>query len=206
MPNSVFRVFLVDPDPVNRANLRSGLGREPAIRIIGEAGGHVRAVFLTAQLQPDIVLLNVALEREVRVPVTSRIRTVAPRARVLILADRNAGRDCIHAILAGARGVCLSTTPPAILAEAIRAIGRGETWVDTDMPLYGHARRTLRITPAERQMLKAISAGKTNQEIALDFGLSEQTIKNKLSLIYRKLQVSNRTEAVHRALQLDLIG
>ncbi|MCZ7567218.1 MAG: response regulator transcription factor [Ardenticatenaceae bacterium] len=200
------RVLLADPDPATRTNLRRGLNQCPDIHVIGESESDERAVFLVAQLQPDVVLLTTWLERTGRISLTSRITAIAPQTHILVLADPGAGADCASAILAGAHGACLRTSPPTTVAQAIRALARGETWIDDDIPLYVYTQRTLRISPIERRMLKAVAIGMTNYEIARDLGLRPQTIKNKLSLLYRKLQVSNRTEAVRRALQLDLIS
>lgn len=206
MIDTVLRVFLADPHRATRETLCDGLKQYHDIRIIGEGGSDERIVFLITQLQPDVVLINNAFKRAGGVSLTTRISMVVPQTYILILAAPSMGRDCAAAILAGAHGVCRNTAPPATVAAAIRAVAHGDTWIDIDFPLSPHIQRTLRITAVERQMLKAVSRGETNYEIARTLGLSQQTIKNKLSLLYRKLQVSNRTEAVRRALQLDLIS
>lgn len=200
------RVVLVDDSEVVRMGLRSLLGAEPAVEIIGEAGSVAAAVELCARLRPDVVLLDIRLPDGTGIDACRQILLRAHETRVLILTSVVDDLLVGNAIRAGAHGYLLKEIDGRGLVQAIFDVAAGRSILDPAatarvMQLVkseagGAARDPLAgLSPQERRVLALVAKGCTNKEAAVTMGLTEKTVKNYLSTVFEKLHVTRRSQA-----------
>jgi DNA-binding NarL/FixJ family response regulator len=206
----VLRVLTADDHPTFRAGLRAVLAAAPDLELVGEAGTGREALALTAQLRPDVVVMDVQMPDLDGIETTRRLVTTAPAARVLIVTMFEDDATVFRAMRAGARGYVLKGASFDELLRAIRAVGHGEALFGP-----GVAERLLdwfaaapppvepdafpELSPREREVLELLTHGRRNQEIAAALFLSPKTVRNLVSSILAKLQVSDRAQAALRA-------
>ncbi len=211
------RILLVADIALFRAGLRSVLEHEPDLLVCDEAsdlGSTMRAV---RDKQPDVILLDLHLPMQSGVQVAQQILTDNPDARIIALIG-SPDRDTVTRVLqAGVRGYLMKDTHVSELVEAIRCVANGGAVIAPPiaMQVLSEYRRLTtqnngdcenRFSARDLAMLRSLAQGAGNRDIAQRMFLSEQTVKNELSDIYRRLGVENRTEAVATALRLGLIS
>jgi two-component system response regulator DevR len=202
------KVLLVDDHHIVRAGLRTIVSRA-GIEIVGEAGTAAAAIEEAARLEPDVVLMDVRLPDGSGVTACREIRAANPRIRVLFLSAFRDDNALLATAFASASGYLLKEIGAEHLIQAIRAVASGLSVlgpgvVHTVMGHMGTA-GTVSEDPAgeplsnqQRRVLTLVADGKTNKEIAAAMGLSPKTVKNYLSIVFEKLQVRRRSEAVAR--------
>jgi DNA-binding NarL/FixJ family response regulator len=198
------RLLLVDDHEVVRLGLRALFERTGRIEVIGEAGTMADAVTKAAKLKPDVVLLDFRLPDGSGVEACREIRADCPDTRVLFLtsfADENA---VLSAVLGGAGGYLLKEIGGEALIRAIEAVAGGQSILDSAItkPVLARIRALSTSTsesevlsPQEQKVLALVAEGKTNKEIAAALKLSDKTVKNYLSHVFQKLQISRRSQA-----------
>ena len=202
------KVLLVDDHHIVRAGLRTIISRA-GIEIVGEAGTAAAAIEEAARLEPDVVLMDVRLPDGSGVTACREIRAANPRIRVLFLSAFKDDSALLATAFASASGYLLKEIGAEHLIQAIRAVASGLSVLGPGVvhTVMGHMRTTGTVSevPAgeplsnqQRRVLTLVADGKTNKEIAAAMGLSPKTVKNYLSTVYEKLQVSRRSEAVAR--------
>ena len=199
------RVLIVDDHEVVRLGLKTLLADHPDFVVVGEAENGYQAVRLALERDPDVVIMDVRMPGMSGIEACREIRARRPRIRVLMLTSYAEDELLTEAMRVGACGYVLKRVGSAYLVEALRAVARGETPIDPAMTarlLSGAGRRhneELRLveslTSREREILAHIAQGETNREIAAHLGLSEKTVRNYVSLLLQKLNLSNRAEA-----------
>jgi two-component system nitrate/nitrite response regulator NarL len=212
------RILIADDHPIFRDGLRRLLEAEPGFQVVGEAADGGQAVALTRRLKPDVLLLDLAMPHVPGMEALRELASTQTPVRILLLAAAVEHGQIIEALQLGARGVVLKEAATEILLKSIRAVMAGQYWVGhesvTDLvrtlreltPAPGEEarRKTYGLTGREREIVSAILAGYTNNDIAQRFSISEQTVKHHLSNIFDKLGVSTRLElalfAVHHHL------
>ncbi|HVU23335.1 MAG TPA: response regulator transcription factor [Opitutus sp.] len=203
-PSTRIRLVLVDDSEVVRAGLRALLGSDPSLEIAGEAGNVADGVALCARLRPDVALLDIRLPDGTGLDACRRILAQRPDSRVLILTSVADDKLVREAIQAGAHGYLLKEIDARGLVQAIRDVAAGKSILDPAVTARileaiksGGVSRTLlaALSPQENRVLALIAEGCTNKEVGARLGLSEKTVKNYLSTIFEKLQVSRRGEA-----------
>ncbi len=200
-------VLLVDDHAVVREGLKMVLGRDPQIRIMGEAGTAQEAVSEARRIKPDVVLMDIRLPDGDGVQACGDILEQCPQARVLFLTSFSEDETVLAAILAGAHGYLIKEIGVDTLVDSIKRVAGGESildqaatqrvlsWVKTHgISSPGSGREPL--SPQEQRIVALVAEGKTNKEIAADLRLSPKTVKNYLSTIFQKLQITRRTQAV----------
>lgn len=207
----MIRVLVVDDHPVVRHGLIAMLRWEADIEVVGEAGDGAAAVTLIDTLRPDVVLLDLRMPRLSGVEVMRQIRPKLPAVRFLVLTTYDTDEYLAPALAAGAQGYLLKDALPEDLAEAVRAIARGGAALEPGIAAWvlkrmQHTEETEPLSTREHDVLRLLVAGASNKQIALQLGLSENTIKSHLSNIFAKLHVQSRAEAVAVALQRGLIS
>ena len=203
------RVLIADDQELVRVGLRTMLKDEPDLLIVSESGSLTDMVSETQRVQPDIVLLQYRLADGPGSEVYQALFKANPEARVIALSLENTGTAFRHAIEAGANGYLLVGVTRQELLRAIRAVARGNSYIDTEAIHHGfaalrgreeavpfdHGLRLPHVSPRERQILPFLSEGKTNKEIAVELSLSDKTVKNYLAHMFKKLRVRNRAHA-----------
>ncbi|RKS10554.1 LuxR family two component transcriptional regulator [Nocardiopsis sp. Huas11] len=205
-------VLLVDDHPVVREGIRGMLGAEADLTVVGDAASGPEAVARTADLRPDVVLMDLRMPGGDGVAATERISARFPGTHVLVLTTYDTDSDILRAVEAGATGYLLKDTPRAELAAAVRAAARGETVLSGRVAgalLTGMRRRSAPESPAlssrEAQILRLAADGRTNAAIASALHISPTTVKTHLARAYDKLGVGDRTSAVTQALRRGLL-
>ncbi len=205
------RTLIADDHPHFRDGLRALLLSAPDIEVVGEAGDGEDAVKLAAELQPDVVLMDLNMPGMGGIEATRRILHTSPHISVLIISMYEDDDSVFAALKAGARGYLLKGALKAEILRAIRAVTSGEA-------IFGPAiaRRLMQyfsapprpdvpreafpeLTDREREILELIARHETNPEIARLLHLSQKTVRNHVSNIFTKLQVSDRAQAIIRA-------
>ncbi|MEU1902119.1 response regulator transcription factor [Nocardiopsis dassonvillei] len=207
----MIRVLLVDDHPVVREGIRGMLAAEADLTVVGEAASGPEAVVRTAELEPDVVLMDLRMPGGDGVEATGRISAERPGAHVLVLTTYDTDADILRAVEAGATGYLLKDTPRAELAEAVRAAARGETVLTgrlagrlfTGMRRRGEPAAVL--SPREVEVLRLASEGRTNTAIGRALHISATTVKTHLMRVYDKLGVGDRTSAVSQAIRRGLL-
>jgi DNA-binding NarL/FixJ family response regulator len=204
------RLLLVDDQALIRAGFRMILEETDDIDIVGEAADGAEAVRRTAELGPDVILMDVRMPGVDGIEATRRIVARDPAARVLILTTFDLDEYAFAALRAGASGFVLKDVPVDELTRAIRAVANGDAVVSprvtrrlldvyaTRLPdLPGEQPPVLdRLTPREREVLREVAAGLSNTEIAGKLVVSETTVKTHVGSILAKLNLRNRVQAV----------
>jgi DNA-binding NarL/FixJ family response regulator len=208
------RVLIVDSQTVSRAGLRRLLESYPDLEIVGEAGDSVQAVSETAELLPQIVLLEAQLPDNQSLETLRQVRQLNGDIHVLLLAGQEDETLLYEALRAGAGGYILKSIAPDELAQAVRAVARGDIHLRPQLAARlltrsGSAARGERalesLTSREREVLQLLARGLRNKEIAARLFVSERTVNFHLANIYAKLRVSGRTEALSKALEQGLL-
>lgn len=216
----MIKVLIADDHLVVREGLQLILNTEPDIEVIGEAKDGAQAVRLVAELQPDVVLMDLRMPGMDGLEAITHIHARWPELAIVILTTYNEDDLMIRGLQAGARGFLLKDTGRKTLFNSIRAAARGETLLQPEIlarvlahtnaapPAATPANKTssgLDLTDRELEVLTAVAGGSRNKEIALQLGVSERTIKAHLTNIYNKLGVDSRAAAVSVAIQRGLI-
>ncbi len=200
------RILIVDDSEVVRVGLRTLLGVEATIDVVGEAGTVAAGVKAGRKLKPDVVLLDVRLPDGTGIEACRQILEASPDTRVLILTSVIEHATVDDAIRAGAHGYLLKEIDGRGLVNAIRDVAAGQSILDPAitarvLQLVKSGQRPggrdplSLLSPQERRVLALIAEGCTNKDVAARLGLSEKTVRNYLSTIFEKLHVSRRAEA-----------
>lgn len=200
------RIMLVDDHPAFRKGLAALLGSEPDLEVVAESGDGHEALALYRQKRPDVVLMDLRLPGLGGVEATLAIRQEFPDARVIVLTTFDLDEDIYRAIQSGAKSYLLKDASEEELAATIRAVHAGEQ----KLPLKVAARLAARqqrpeLIGRELEVLRFLAKGRSNKEIAVAVGLSEDTIKAHLKTLFAKLAVKSRTEAAIVAIHLGIV-
>lgn len=207
------RVLIADDHRLFRQGLRQICETVGRMQVIGEAENGNEAVELARQLQPDVILMDIQMPALDGVEATRLITEHNPSARVIILTMYKQDQYVFEAIKAGARGYLLKDIDERELVEAVQAVHRGEALINPALAarLLDEFRRLSQaaagagdvepLTPGEMDVLRLVAQGADNKTIAGRLAISEKTVANRLSEIYQKLHVANRTQAALLALR-----
>jgi DNA-binding NarL/FixJ family response regulator len=207
------RVLIVDDHAVVRAGLRRVLDAEPDIETVAEAGDVARAVFEAIEHKPDVVLMDVVMPGKSGIEGLPTVLQAVPDARVLVLSMQDDPRYVREAFEAGASGYVLKEAADTDVVGAVRAVAAGERYVQ---PVLGarlvqaeaEERRRAEEDPLsdrEREVLRLLALGHTNQEIAKSLYISVRTAETHRAHIMQKLCLSSRAELVRYALSRGLL-
>jgi DNA-binding NarL/FixJ family response regulator len=219
MMSEQIRILLVDDQKLMREGLRILLELESDLAIVGEAIEGQAALDGYADLQPDVVLMDVRMPGMDGVEATWRLRERWPEARIIILTTFDDDEYVFEGLRAGARGYLLKDVSGHDLAEAVRTVAAGGALIEPSVARRVVAEFARMAPPArasgaglpeplsdrEREILKLLAQGLSNREIAARLSLAQGTVKNYVTTILQKLGARDRTQAALRARELGLI-
>ncbi len=219
-PDLTTKILLVDDHALFRMGMRQILEREPDFDIVGEAENPRDAFTLTTEMSPDIVLLDLSLPPPGGIETTQRIKREVPSIGIVALAVAEDEDQLFEAIKAGAAAFLLKDINPDDLVTIIRRVRAGEYLINDkvfsrpsvasrvlkefrELAVYGQEATPIfaPLSPREVEILDNIAKGMTNKQVAYALTISEQTVKNHMSSILRKLSVNDRTQAVVYAMK-----
>ncbi len=206
------RVMIADDHRLFRVGLRQVCETLGGFQVVGEAEHGRQAVELAQHVQPDVILMDINMPILDGVAATRLIAEVVPTARVIMLTIHRQDRHVFDAIKAGARGYLLKDVDEQDLIDAIRAVHQGAALINGELAtqVLDEFRRLSqaadqadldRLTPIELEILRRVAHGDDNKTIAEQLDLTENTVAKRLSDIYQKLHVANRTQAALTALR-----
>jgi DNA-binding NarL/FixJ family response regulator len=209
------RVLLADDHAVVRAGICQFLEQAPDIRVIAEAEDGDLACTLIGELKPDVAVLDIQMPNRSGIEVTRWVRANYREVGVLVLTAYDDDPYVMAVLQAGANGYVLKTAAPAEIVQAVRDVNEGRSALDPTIAhkLMAHvAGRSApqteyeALTDRELEVLKLAGKGFTNKAIGVQLGISDRTVQGHLAKTYGKLQANSRTEAVMRAVSLELIS
>ena len=219
-PAEKTKILIVDDHALFRVGIRSVLEREPDLEIVGEADDPRSALVAALETSPDIILMDLSLPAPGGIEATRRIKRELPSAGIIILASDEDEEALFQAIRAGAAAFILKNVGPDDLVTIIRRVSDGEFLINDkvfakpavasrvlkefrELAVYGQEAAPIfsPLSPREVQILDNIAQGMTNKQVAYALSISEQTVKNHMSSILRKLSVNDRTQAVVYAMR-----
>jgi DNA-binding NarL/FixJ family response regulator len=210
------RILIADDHAILREGVRALLATADDIEVVGEAADGREAIDLAQQLEPDLILMDVAMPGLGGLEATLEIRRRVPRAKIVVLSQYGEPEYVRRFLKAGVSGYVLKKAAGAELVAAIRAVMRGGLVLDpevartalqdTGAPDDGEAPDAYEsLTDREKQVLKLVAEGHTNKDIAGLLGISVKTAMSHREHVMLKLQVHNRTELVRFALRHGVI-
>ncbi|MBU4489128.1 MAG: response regulator transcription factor [Actinobacteria bacterium] len=208
------KVMIVDDHNLVREGLKAVFAQRIEIEIIAESGSGEEAVEIAAEIEPDVILMDVSMPGMNGIQATRLIREANPEVKIVILTMLNQVGYVYEAVKAGATGYMLKSTSSDDLVEAIQAVHEGKALLHPDataqllkefVTLADKRTRDYGLSNREMEVLQLLSEGKTNKQIAKDLWISEQTVKTHVTHIFDKLGTSHRTETVAQALRSGLV-
>jgi len=196
----VIRLAVVDDHVIVRNGLEQLLATTDDIELVGMASNGLEALDLVAQLEPDVVLMDLSMPEMDGVEATKRIVAEHPGVRVLVLTSFSDQSRIMDALRAGAEGYLLKHSEPDEIAAAVRAVHEGGSPLDPKAArVLLDSRRTAAetdtLTDREREVLLLVRGGLANKQIARKLGISERTVKAHLTNVFQRLGVADRTQA-----------
>jgi DNA-binding NarL/FixJ family response regulator len=214
------RILIVDDHALFRVGISNILAREREIEVVGEAAEGRSAVEMVSMVSPSIVLMDLSLPAPGGLETTQRIRREFPAIAVIVMAQDEDEESLFASIKAGAAAFIIKDISPEDLIHVIRRVSQGEFLINDkvfskpavasrvlkefrELAVYGQEAQPIfaPLSPREVEILDNIAQGMTNKQVAYALSISEQTVKNHMSSILRKLAVNDRTQAVVYAMR-----
>lgn len=200
------RVLIVDDHLVVRMGLSALISLEPGMSVIGEAEDGECALELVRRYHPDVVVMDVMMPNMNGTEATAIIASEFPETRILVLTTFSESKDVVKALDAGANGAIVKDSSQQELISAIRAVAEGKRVISPEISrtIDGVSQKP-QLSDRHRLILEYVAKGLSNPEIGKLLGIGPDCVKAHLKIIYARLGVATRTEAVFFAVQEDLL-
>jgi len=213
--NKKYRVVLVEDHALTRAGLRTALGADEQIEVVGEAEDGLSGVAEIERTKPDVAVVDIGLPAIDGIELTRRVRAAVPQTRIVILTMHDLDSEIMAALAAGADAYCVKASEPSGVITAVKVVAEGGAYFDPNIAhvvlrALGSAKlpappQESPLTPRELEILRLIADGTGNQEIADRLHLGLGTVKGHIRDILEKMSASDRTQAAVLALRRGLI-
>ncbi len=205
------RVLIADDHAIVRQGLRDILEAQGSVIVVGEAENGAQAAERAAELQPDVVLMDLQMPEVDGLEGLRRLHAESPDLPVIVLTTFETEGSVAQALTAGARGYLLKDTGPAELVAAIHSVYRGESQFSSSIRERLASRASGKSNEAplndrEQEVLELLARGSRNKEIAADLFITVSTVEKHIASLFNKLEVSNRAEAVRAAVERGLVS
>jgi DNA-binding NarL/FixJ family response regulator len=212
----IIRVAVVDDQRLFARGLSGLVELLPGVEVVGVAYNGEEAIALCRKEEPDVILMDISMPKMDGISATREIKALLPRAAVIILTGHEEDEHVFEGIKAGAQGYLLKDSEPEDLSRAIHTVYAGDTIIAPDLAQKmlttfeggrpgGSAHLAPPLTERELEVIKALAQGMSDRQIANALGISEKTVRNHTSNIYRKLHIFDRTQAVIYAVREGVI-
>ena len=214
---NTIRVAVVDDQRLFTRGLSGLVGMLPGVEVVGVAYDGEEAVALCREEEPDVVLMDISMPKMDGISATREIKDLLPQTAVVILTGHEEDEHVFEGIKAGAQGYLLKDSEPEDLSRAIHTVFAGNTIIAPDLAQKmlntfegGRQAANARLAPPplterELEVIRALARGMSDRQIAQSLGISEKTVRNHTSNIYRKLHIFDRTQAVIYAVREGVI-
>jgi DNA-binding NarL/FixJ family response regulator len=219
-PSDRIRILIVDDHALFRVGIANILGRDKEFEVVGEADSSRSAIEAAEALSPDVILMDASLPSPGGIETTQRIRRELPAIAIVVMAADEDEEALFASIKAGAAAFIVKDISPDDLIHVVRRVSGGEFLINDkvfakpnvasrvlkefrELAVYGQEAQPIfaPLSPREVEILDNIAQGMTNKQVAYALSISEQTVKNHMSSILRKLAVNDRTQAVVYAMR-----
>lgn len=202
-------IIIADDHSILRQGIKQILGLEPFINVIGEAADGAQAIDIIKKLKPDVALLDINMPVFNGIEVIKKLKELELKTKIIVFTIHAEKEYLQEALNSGATGYVLKDAESDVLVDAIKKAFKGENYVPSNMAIelikgYGNKPADTNdndLTGRESEVLKEISKGLSNKEIAVSLIISEKTVKNHISNIFRKLNINDRTQAAIYAIR-----
>jgi len=218
---STITVLIVDDHPLFRDGLHQALNLEDDIRVIGQSEDGEEGLKAARRLQPDVVLLDINMPHMNGLQVARQLKAERSNIAIIVLTAYHDAAQVLHAMRAGASAYCSKDIMPDELVDIIRDVARGqyvvgsermdertlESWMQSSIEamsgpyIIDAEEHFIPLSPREMEILQFVTNGLSNKEIAVKLRISQQTVKNHMTSILKKLNVEDRTQAAVNALR-----
>jgi len=199
-------IMVVDDHPLMRAGVAAVIDLRPGMFVVAQAGSSREAIALFDQHHPDVTLMDLRLAEGSGVETIRRIRARHPAARFIVLTTYEGDEDIHQALEAGAQGYIIKGMPNETLVAALQSVHAGRRFIPPPVARALESRTPdSRLSTREKEVLLHLVHGRSNREIAAKLFISEATVKCHLGVIFMRMGVSDRTQAVVAALQRGLV-
>jgi DNA-binding NarL/FixJ family response regulator len=216
-PKKKVRVLIADDQTLFREGIKDLLENEKIVEVVGEAVDGQDVIRQAKKLKPDVILMDIKLPQIDGIAATRQIRKDCPATNVLILSSYEDEAHVMESIQAGANGYLSKMLPASELVNALKAFANDGVMIPQQVmgKLLAGLRQMganegqgspVALTKTEIRVLVLLGSGLSNKEIAAKMDCSVKTIKNHLNAVFQKLEVSNRTEAVVKGIEMGLIS
>jgi DNA-binding NarL/FixJ family response regulator len=216
--NGKISVVVADEERLFREAIHIILDQDADIEVVGEAANRLQAMETTRDHKPDVILIDISSSNNDGMPALSEITRQSPKTKPIALIRVNDEAKILRTLREGAKGYLSKNAPLSDLIKAVKAVDKGELWVQRKLMarfLDGQRVNAFKkktpvddkddeLTGREREVLNCLIKGCTNKEIAKALFISDKTVKNHLSSIFKKLKVKGRLQAMRHALFVEL--
>lgn len=211
------RIIIADDHAMIKEGIKQILELEDDLKVIATASNGIEAIELTLKLSPDIILMDINMPLKNGFVAIEELKAINPSFKVIVLTLHHDKEYLFKTLNLGAEGYVLKDAEPNILIEAIRTVYRGDTYIQPTMlkelvkefnvaqNQERSSEKNFLLTAREIEVLNLIAKGMLNKEIAKTLFISEKTVKNHISSIFRKLNVEDRTQAAIFALKNKMV-